>query len=203
MRGLKTMWLKRDGAQMAAMPDGVDNRAAATSEDGDFVRDYERVAYKLGLEMSPAFGEWLSRSGIARHTETDVAECLDGQFGKNGAENKDQLWVWRDVGVKSGQQSAPRRPFVVAGGRAGYSGWGSYYEPYRKPIPYPVLLTIERVAEAFPLARFYISDETTPMEREADRVRTTGADPFLLAIVGVERYIIEWWDEPTFRARIR
>lgn len=63
---------------------------------------------------------------------------------------------------------------------------------YGKPIPYPVLVTVQRVVERFPTARFYVSDEC----RNSD-VR----DPFLLVLVDKHEYIIERWDEPNYKER--
>jgi hypothetical protein len=59
-----------------------------------------------------------------------------------------------------------------------------------KPIPYPVLLTIDAVVQAFPMVRLFVSDE---MREEAI------PDPFLLVKLGRDEFVIERWDEPAFR----
>lgn len=62
---------------------------------------------------------------------------------------------------------------------------------YAKPVPLPVLLTIEAIQQRVPDALFFVSDEA---RRMPERV-----DPFLMVLVAGERYIVERWDEPSFR----
>lgn len=60
---------------------------------------------------------------------------------------------------------------------------------YTKAVPFPALLTVERIKETIPEAGFYVSDF----------IEVPRADPFLLVVVGGERFIVERWDEPSFR----
>jgi hypothetical protein len=53
-----------------------------------------------------------------------------------------------------------------------------------------VLLTIKAIRDAAPSAHFYVSDEFTK-----ERI----PDPFLLVEVAGEQFVIERWDEPSFR----
>lgn len=63
---------------------------------------------------------------------------------------------------------------------------------YQKPVPYPVLLTVHTVSKAFPYATFWVSDEATR--------QPTMKDPFLMVRFNDDaEYIIERWDEPSFR----
>jgi hypothetical protein len=64
--------------------------------------------------------------------------------------------------------------------------------PYGKPIPYPVLLTVKAIRDEFPTAKFFVSDEM-----HAERI----PDPFLMVEIGGERFIVERWDEPSFRGK--
>lgn len=68
-------------------------------------------------------------------------------------------------------------------------------ETYGKPVPIPVLRTIQRVLEIEPKARFFVSDETSLAERFRD--------PFLAVQLpgGDELHVIERWDEPSFIGR--
>jgi hypothetical protein len=71
-------------------------------------------------------------------------------------------------------------------------GIGSIAKRYEKPVPIPVLLTVEKIQDFLgPQVRFYVADV-----RE-----TTFVDPFLC--VTAEEcpiYVIERWDEPAFRS---
>lgn len=61
---------------------------------------------------------------------------------------------------------------------------------YTKPIPTPVLLTMERIIDAFADAKFQVTDIS----------RIERPDPFLrVSVDGETWFIIERWDEPAFR----
>lgn len=68
---------------------------------------------------------------------------------------------------------------------------GQDRELYSKPVPMPVLLTVQRIVEKFPEAKFYVSDKAN--------VQIEPRDPFLLVVHLDQQYIIERWDEPSFR----
>lgn len=62
---------------------------------------------------------------------------------------------------------------------------------YMKAVPYPVLLTIEKIRKAIPDVYFFVSAPEVPE-----------GDPFLLVTRrGMGGYIIECWDEPSFRRK--
>ena len=63
---------------------------------------------------------------------------------------------------------------------------------YKKPVPFAVLKTVESILAECPTMKFFISDES----RKSDE-----KDPFLLITNdnGHTRFIIERWDEPSFR----
>lgn len=65
---------------------------------------------------------------------------------------------------------------------------------YAKPVPLPVLVTIDKILTKVPQVTFYVSDESPQ----------SFGDPFLLCRVPgiVERfYVIEKWDEPSYREK--
>jgi hypothetical protein len=103
-------------------------------------------------------------------------DILNQEFGENG-------WDWRGVRPSDTEY---------------LKGWWFHHEAQRIPfaardyslaIPLPVLLTMKKVADAFPAVHFYISNPRTP-----------SGDPFLLATTrDTAGFIIERWDEPRFR----
>lgn len=60
---------------------------------------------------------------------------------------------------------------------------------YVKPIPTPVLMTMAKIRERYPEARFDVTDIQ----------RMPKGDPFLRVDIHGETLIIERWDEPGFR----
>lgn len=67
---------------------------------------------------------------------------------------------------------------------------------YDQPIPYPVLLTVEKIEK-----RFETNDELVFMVSDltSETVRPLDADPFLAVYAGDSRlFIVERWDEPSF-----
>ena len=72
------------------------------------------------------------------------------------------------------------------------TGVGNISRIYEKPVPVEVMMTAEKLADSLgPGVRFYV----------ADLVRSTiRIDPFLSVTAhGCPLYVIERWDEPTFR----
>lgn len=63
---------------------------------------------------------------------------------------------------------------------------------YTKPIPFPVLKTIDEISTLYPQAQFFISDERQPSDMK---------DPFLLVTLDKGRtlHVVERWDEPAYR----
>jgi hypothetical protein len=167
----------------------------APTSDDSFQEDYTRIASKLGVSRTPTqdgfpLKAWLGAAGIACYGEVAVQHYLQRVLGRNSQtyNTLHQSWFWRSV-----REQDHERPRRFAGAHVGpviiiHSG-----ATYAKPIPYPVLLTMERVHDQFSNATFYISDHYTSDEKDALR------DPFLLVVVDSERYVIERWDEPSFR----
>ena len=190
--------LKRKILAQTAVEDPIEaSKAVPTQQfqetDTDFLKDYRRVAEKLGVAVrSPGsltpFKTWLSTEGVPCYSEDKVKTYLNKMLGKNNTDytHTSQYWLWRGARVND---------TIIYNTKYAGAPVGLTSLKYSKPLPYPVMLTMERIQGAFPNAGFYISDTYTDNEKAAMR------DPFLLVIVGDERYIVERWDEPNFRDR--
>ena len=161
--------------------------ASPTNFDKELTASYEAVAARLGVAITPSksatpFRDWLAKGGIPSYDHNKVQRYLDRELGHNRGAGQ---WGWRRARTND---RIPHRRFCAA---------PFLEQQYRKPIPLPVLLTMERIVTKFPAAQFFISDALTRSEQEA--IRMALRDPFLLAIVGDEWHIVERWDEPRFR----
>lgn len=158
------------------------NKAHEPDMSAEERAEYIRVAEAVGIGDSPAviaerLLAFMQEENITTYDRQKVYEYLNQELGKG-------KWEWRGV----------RKSDV-----AEFSGWISHYDggdvmygaiAYTEKIPLPVLLTIQKVAEAVPGAHFYIS------ELASSKV----GDPFLMVSGrGIGSYIIERWDEPRFR----
>jgi hypothetical protein len=106
-----------------------------------------------------------------------VTRYLDGQVERKRKNRFDYTdWNWHPIKSSNGFWSG--RPNHVSA------------DVYNKPIPMPVMLTIDRIESLYPSARFYVSD-----------IRDV-KDPFLAVTVdGADTFfVIERWDEPSFRS---
>lgn len=111
-----------------------------------------------------AFRDFLAENGITVYKESRV------NWYMNSITPSGHRWLWAQVKAPSDR-----------------------YQPnaYTKPIPLAVLLTMEKIVDAFPDARFEVTD-ITEMPK---------GDPFLrVHVSGGDWFIIERWDEPRFRS---
>jgi len=150
--------------------------------------DYAALVADLGINSAAVdlerFKALVPELGLHVYVDAEVREYLHSLYKVPvGDLTPRVVWGWR-----------PLRPIDrVPGAAAGYNGKVQRgVEPYTKPIPYPVLLTVKAVRDACPSARFYVSDE---MSGEAI------PDPFLLVEIAGQQFVIERWDEPAFRAK--
>lgn len=154
--------------------------------NGDELEEYLKVATALGLSSQGAVASERLRHVIKRGNfhifdRVQVAEYLNEKLGKD-------QWEWAGL-----------RPCDVE--EFSDSNWFSHHGDHRIPfshrqysanVPLPVLLTVQRIAEEVPEARFYISN----------RRENPWADPFLMVTTkNSSSFIIERWDEPSFRER--
>lgn len=162
-----------------AVPKPVALRAIGIVE---VTAEYKALAKKLGVQVTQdpdaerkEFETFLSENGIRVYPEKKVDAYL--------------LSIIKDL--------------PVIRERNGYGGtkttrtrliWRTLSE-YAKPIPYPVLLTVDRIREKFgKKAGFTISDFIKVTKTTSPKVR----DPFLMVTFGNRNYIVEHWDEPGF-----
>lgn len=147
----------------------------------------------------------LSELGLRTYDEHTVAAYLKTvygatPFGWRALRERDNPSVdgggrpWRQLGdYFNARTTGWESMYLASPGKAQpmriIGGWDAAL--YSKPIPLPVLLTVENIQHRLPEACFFISDEAQRM--------TQPVDPFLMVLVGNERYIVERWDEPNFR----
>lgn len=150
--------------------------------------DYAALVADLGLNSGPVdverFKGWLREQGLTIYQRDEVQEYLHCKYKVPVGNISSRVhWGWRPL----------REQDRVSGAADSHNGaMQPSTAPYAKPIPYPVLLTIKAVRDTFPTARFYVSDEM-----QAERI----PDPFLLVHIGGQSFVIERWDEPSFRAK--
>lgn len=180
--------------------DGRDGlrKAVADGLSAEQLAEYQRVAAKVGFAprglKSDALRQFLRDEGISVYASDAVKKYLDQKYGKEG--ERGATWVWKPFRTADGESAEERSNRFNGGwGMPRHSRNGSIgreQSVYGKPVPLPVLLTVERILDKFPDAHFYVSDEYT-----APPI----ADPFLAVVYGEDSdpVVIERWDEPTFR----
>lgn len=146
-------------------------------------QEYKDLAKKLSIPIPPTairdeFRSALRELGLPIYDNAEVNHYLFKICPK------DKHWAW--VGLRPQDQGQLNVWSVVLDGQL-------VHGPYNKAIPYPVMLTVEKVLDKYPKANFFVSDFTAK-----------SPDPFLA--VCLERdpsslTIIERWDEPGFRPK--
>lgn len=199
----------------AAEPTSTD--VAPTDADTDTLAQHARLSAKLGVHSDSIgklstieFENFLRESGLRVYDEKQVCAYLTSMYGVEKKQSREEwgrrsgvimmggaadiqlpTWGWRPARSRDASQTDAGWGHVALSGPNGHIQ--GYVRQYDKPIPIPVLLTMERVADKFPDVRMYVSDELDPREF----VR----DPFLMVVHLGKRYIIERWDEPNYRER--
>jgi hypothetical protein len=103
-------------------------------------------------------------------------------------------WAWRPLGHFGGPgqffafDPSDRTPPKTSDQLLDYR-----FATYDKPVPIPVLLRAKDIRQTFPQSEFFISDEIKESDMPAIR------DPFLGVRVAGEFWIVDKWDEPSFR----
>lgn len=184
--------------QRAAGPKPEQMLALSAEEQAEYARAAAAVGFVPGGLIAEAMRLFLSESGILVYPMPKVHAYLTGQYG---AEKKDEdrsswtgmvaTWVWHPLRSADQNESATNWD---ARRQTRHSKNGSVAREqsvYGKPLPLPVLLTVEKIATRFPDALFFVSDEyhAPPI-----------MDPFLMVLYGGEQFVVERWDEPSFRA---
>ena len=157
---------------------------AATAPDAE----YAALAGALGLSVAVVdrFKMFLSERGLCTYDADQVRVYLNWKYRvpEHNPYTRFVRWGWRPL------REVDQNDAATYAGLNGLIQHGA--APYRKPIPYPVLLTVKAIVDAFAGARCFVSDD---MQGEAI------PDPFLLVVVGGAEFIVERWDEPAFRPK--
>lgn len=151
----------------------------------EFLSEYQRVAKKIGydcIEARTKLGEadlleFLNAECISIYDIAQVTAYMNHIIAEMNAQQCafiSHLYNWQWVSVRSGAKS---------------NGFGA--TSYTKPIPYPVLCTMEKLVDRFgDQVEFHVTDI----------VQVPKPDPFLaVSIPGGQKFVIERWDEPKFR----
>jgi hypothetical protein len=156
-------------------------------------QEYARIAQAIGWNSNAVFElkvrNFLDREGIDIYPYDKVETYLDDQFG-HWSEwcNYGRKWLWRplrdvDFGLHLSRDLEERNGSILSHQTDSYDG----------AIPFPVLVTVEKLATQFPDLKFYVSDVPNQKDRPQD-------DPFVgIAARGMQLLVIERWDEPSFR----
>lgn len=146
--------------------------------------EYLKVAASIGLSSSPIQDEklrrFLTENGLDCYSSRGVGDFLDIKLGKG-------QWIWAGLRPVDCEELTGTWTCTMGRGRKIHFS----DKPYSRKVPLPVLLTVQKIAEAVPEVRFYVSQS-----------KDENADPFLLVTnreLGL--FIVERWDEPNFRDR--
>jgi hypothetical protein len=163
---------------------------------------YQDVASELGFQptvlVEERFRAFLATKGFPVYDYAEVAAYLTDQYGPPvPREVKPTDWDQRRFSATWGWR--PLRQADASRG-AGINIWGFQHNgvvmigsaPYHKAVPLPVLLTARDIVREFPDAQFFVSDEIRPQDIPL-------LDPFLMVTVAGKSFIVERWDEPSFR----
>jgi len=159
----KFMHLVPEPVSVTAVSDGVDeNEYRKLAEKAGFLNAETAIKVRQKTIESHQLREFLAKNGICVYPENKVHRYMHSITPKNCT------WLWRPLNHN-----------------------GGFHNPYSKPIPEVVLMTIVKIRESFPNALFEVTDiEELPK-----------GDPFLRVRIPhtTDSFIIERWDEPKFR----
>lgn len=140
----------------------------------------DAIGFKSSALLEERLKAFLVENGICVYPTERVVQYLDSKFGKGRFKS---TWCWRPLREKDRDINLFLHRHKRGNGCINNTaGW------YGRQVPLPVLLTVEKIHKAFPEVCFYVSDSAKP------------ADPFLMVTaIGVGSFIIERWNEPSFR----
>lgn len=151
-------------------------------EEADFIESYARVATKLGVvSYTPA----ANATTLATFLNKEFIQVYDRAMVERYMDKKG-YWGWFQLTAKTRIMNIARVTPTDYHALFGTSSNGLYTEP----VPLPVLLAAERIADNFHDAQFFVA------------AQQKHPDPFLgVCLLSEPRgfYIIERWDEPSFR----
>ncbi len=187
-----------------------------TVEDGSMfdLAEYKKIVAELGVDDSAVrnqeFRQFLHDEGITVYPYEKVTSFLDEKIKRERKAHKVETlnWLWKPA--------LPNTPYIAKDPNSPVAGnfssimsfqfdWISANitpqtshvsgerksDIYSKAIPYAVLLSIKKLKDKFlDKVNFYVSD-----------YEVRDPDPFLLVTgPGLDYYVIERWDEPSFRS---
>ncbi len=159
--------------------------------EGVALEEYCQVANSIGFSNGSLL-EWrlknfLTNEGIQVYDYKKVSNYMDAQIQElNRAINEQNNmfhWEWTALRKKDAKVYLQNNGHLYS---SEYSG-----RTYEKPVPYPVLLTVQKIEKEFgEQVYFFVTDiRKVPL-----------GDPFLAIVIsGIEVMVIERWDEPSFR----
>ena len=171
---------------------------ATVALDDKLIEEYRRVSEEIGFSTPALLEARLAAFFTDNHMDVysykKVVAFLDDQFGRpqfhsggvfGYSHYKEKTWCWCplraiDAEKRLWAHTPPEQNGEIITGVF-----------YQLPVPLPVLHTVKQVSAAFPEVAFFVSKKT----EDADK-----ADPFLMVTAqGISNFVIERWDEPSFR----
>lgn len=157
-----------------------------TTTDG-MTDDYIDAARRVGVINAATKRGMILRicaeMGLRVYPLGAVEKFMDAQFG-HAKKGSDPTWGWRPLREAD-------RDKLISNRDDGMPNGCIAKRLYHGAVPLPVLLTVERIAEAVPDVHFYVTDKVNATAEE---------DPFLaVTAAGMNMLIVERWDEPNFK----
>lgn len=147
--------------------------------DEEFRDQYNETAKRIGIKArihtEARLTEILHELSLTAYDRAKVERYMD----------KKGYWHWYPLRVSDKNPGALQMRVTQSSYPRIYGSVEDYM--YVEAIPYPVLQTISQVLEKSPEVNFFVA------------ALDKNPDPFLAVVLGGEAYIIERWDEPSFR----
>lgn len=150
--------------------------------EGISIRDYINLAERCGVKTNPIGNmkmvDWIREHHHSYRWDEVYAYMNELAKRESSKHGKKISWLWR-----------PLRNQDILGANWAVGNIKISQEVYKRIVPAPVLMTVEKLVTEFGDAvKFYVSDYDLPQP-----------DPFLAAAIYHEWEVIERWDEPGFR----
>lgn len=148
----------------------------------DVREEYNRVATKLGIQQR------IDHPTVTSRLRTALTELSLSVYDQSAVEqymDKKGQWTWNPLKECGSDVEIPR---VTPHDYPTIYGGTSWHRIYTDPVPLPVLLTAEQILSRCSSARFFVA--------------AIDKDPFLGVLLKSshpEFYIVERWNEPSFR----
>ena len=191
LKGGLTMFFKRKMeetavlgfAQEVSLTPPVGQRVEKSDFAGVELKEYAAIAEKIGFTngalLEAQLRDFFAEEGICLYDYSKVSLFLAEKAKHEGPA---LIWCWKPLRKGDCGELASN----VTWETNGYISKSQYHGA----VPYPVLLTVEKIAQRFgEQVHFFVSD-----------YKAKDPDPFLAVTgVGIEWFVVERWDEPNFR----